>query len=321
MSVVTSGAFPTEPATRQLAGGDLALYPAGLPDDARFQSPACTADGREMILVDSASVGRALVDVTIENVARTIPYIRPSVRKGTQLEIDAADFPTLAATGWHDAPALLELRTITRKPVDAITAEGRPGRASSAGFLAADEDIVSVLRGDDQLARALGFKHPELARPLFHLWNLVLEQYAVKQPGRFQDDITSFRYHGQTVHVRAHPTRGYQESIFNDGLECSFDIEVWRELRAEETAFLRRCYPALEGRAWEAFLRRLSHVRTGEMVPYYVMRYGFYEGHTDYRADPLAIAWIFGLRSVEQLEGAFPGELPRVLATHFRPGA
>ena len=64
-------------------------------------------------------------------------------------------------------------------------------------------------------------------------------------------------------------------------------------------------------------MKKLSHIHTGEMVPYYIMRYGFYEGHTDYRADPIAIAWIFGLRSLEQIEAAFSGRLDKVLTHHF----
>ena len=53
----------------------------------------------------------------------------------------------------------------------------------------------------------------------------------------------------------------------------------------------------------------LSSFHTGEMVPYYIMRYGFYEGHTGYRAEPIAIAFIFGLKSLEQIESAFEGRL------------
>lgn len=320
LGVALAGESSLPGATVRLAGRDLPLYPAGLPDDALVDSPARSVEGREVLVVDSVSAGRALVDVTLENTQRTIPYIRTTVRKGNQLEVDAADFPTLAATGWHADGELARLRTVTGKPVDVITAQGRPGQASTAGFLAADEDLVSVLRGDDRLARSLDLKHPELARPLFHLWNLLLEQYAVKRSGRFQDDITSFHYHGQTVQVRAHPTRGYQESIFNDGLQGSFDIEVWRELSVAEKAFLRARYPALDEAAWETFLGRLSRFQTGELEPYYVMRYGFYEGHTDYRVDPIAIACIFGLRTVEALEAAFPGGLPDALETHFVAG-
>ena len=72
-------------------------------------------------------------------------------------------------------------------------------------------------------------------------------------------------------------------------------------------------------------VKRLSHILTGEMEPYYVMRYGFYEGHTDYRVDPVAIAFIFGLRSLEEIEAAFPNRLHEILTGHFtsrtvRPG-
>jgi len=64
-------------------------------------------------------------------------------------------------------------------------------------------------------------------------------------------------------------------------------------------------------------LKKLSYVHISEMAPYYIMRYGFYEGHTDYRADSLAIAWIFGLKSLGQIEAAFPGRLDKTLTMHF----
>jgi len=47
------------------------------------------------------------------------------------------------------------------------------------------------------------------------------------------------------------------------------------------------------------------------------MRYGFYEGHTSYRADPIAIAFIFGLRSLEEIEELFQGKLYKTLTEHF----
>jgi len=53
------------------------------------------------------------------------------------------------------------------------------------------------------------------------------------------------------------------------------------------------------------------------MAPYYIMRYGFYEGHTDYRADPIAIAFIFGMKSIEEIEKAFEGNLYIALTEHF----
>ena len=47
------------------------------------------------------------------------------------------------------------------------------------------------------------------------------------------------------------------------------------------------------------------------------MRYGFFEGHTEWRTDPVALAFIFGLRTVGELEAAFPGRLLEVLTDHF----
>ena len=47
------------------------------------------------------------------------------------------------------------------------------------------------------------------------------------------------------------------------------------------------------------------------------MRYGFYEGHTDCRADPIAISFIFGLKSIEKIESAFQGRLYEALTEHF----
>jgi len=60
-------------------------------------------------------------------------------------------------------------------------------------------------------------------------------------------------------------------------------------------------------------LARLSAIHTGETVPYYIMRYGFKEGHTSYRANPVAIVFILGLRSIEEIEKALSDGLPELL--------
>ena len=60
----------------------------------------------------------------------------------------------------------------------------------------------------------------------------------------------------------------------------------------------------------------LGSIHTGEMVPFYIMRYGFYEGHTGYRADPIAIASIFGLRSIEEIVNIFDNDLHSALFDH-----
>lgn len=62
---------------------------------------------------------------------------------------------------------------------------------------------------------------------------------------------------------------------------------------------------------------RLTFFHFSEMVPYYIMRHGFYEGHTGYRADPIAIACIFGLKSLEEIENAFEGSLFKNLFGYY----
>jgi hypothetical protein len=41
------------------------------------------------------------------------------------------------------------------------------------------------------------------------------------------------------------------------------------------------------------------------------------ETYTDYRVDPIAIAFIFGLGSLNEIEAAFPGKLYEILTMHF----
>jgi hypothetical protein len=275
--------------------------------------------GTELLLVRTRAGREALVPVTVENGPLCLPYGSSRVGKGRQLEVDATDFPTLARTGLHSEEELRRVKTITGRPIEEITALARPGRASEAGFLAADETLLEVLEGDNALVRRLGLTHPDLARPLFHVWNLILQQHEHGRLGRHHNDIVSFRYGGAAVSIRAHATRGFQESIFDDGVRGSFDITLERELLPGEKAMLGHRYAHLRPAAMDALVKRLSRLRVGEIAPYYVMRYGFYEGHTPWRADPVAIAFIFGLRDLEQIEGAFPSQLDRVLCEHFAP--
>jgi hypothetical protein len=107
--------------------------------------------------------------------------------------------------------------------------------------------------------------------------------------------------------------KGWQESIFDDEILGYWEIELGRELDQEERDFLCRRYPQLTAKQMSELTQRLSTIHTGEMVPYYIMRYGFYEGHTSYRAEPLAIAFIFGLKSLQEIESAFEGKLHETL--------
>ena len=91
---------------------------------------------------------------------------------------------------------------------------------------------------------------------------------------------------------------------------------MWRELDSEESAVLSRQYPDLSAEERSQMMRKLSYIHTGEMVPFYIMRYGFYEGHTGYRADPIGIASIFNLRTIEEIASIFGQDLTAALAEH-----
>ncbi len=295
-----------------------ALYPETTAEPPGLASPAKLPDGTEVVVALMKDGRYAVVPVTVENAPPDLAYGNWRIGKGRQLDVDANDFPTLARTGLHAQEELDKTDRITGKLIEVITEIGRPGNASGAGFLAADEDILSVLRGDNRLVARLGLTHPEMARPLFHIWNLILKEYELRRIGRNWDNVRYVLYNGKKIRFgEVHPTRGFQASIFNDEIIGAFDINLFREVDESEKAFLRKKYPNLSEEQMAELVRKLSHILTGEMEPYYIIRYGFYEGHTAYRVDPLAIALIFGLRSLEEIEAAFPGRLYETLTTHF----
>jgi len=198
-----------------------------------------------------------------------------------------------------------------------ITYIGRPWRFSGAGFMAEDEDIISVLKGDNNLVRKLGLTHPQLARCLYHVWNMILQEIQCGRWGRFSG-IQCFFYNGNKVMLRAESMKGWQTSIFQDEIQGRFDIDIQRMLTPAERLFLEEKYAHLSAAQMAELKEKLTSFHFSEMVPYYIMRYGFYEGHTDYRADPIAIARIFGLKSLEEIENAFQGNLYNTLINHFK---
>jgi len=310
-------ASPAAPTVVTIREEQLPVYPSTLPAGLTLPSPGTTKEGHEYLVVRTAAGASAVVLVTVENGPLNLQYGVEKIGKGQQLLVDGGDFPMLAASGLH-SPAELERTTaITGKPVAEITRLGRPGMASGIGFLAEDEDILSVLQGDNELVGRLGLKHRDVARPLFHVWNLLLREYELGRLGRFKDDVGSFWYHGWEIHLRSQRTKGFQESIFNDEIKGAFDIELWRELDVGEREFLNAAYAHLGAAEREAMKGRLTRLRTGEMEPYYIMRYGFYEGHTEYRVDPIALAVTFGLKPLTEIEKALPAELDRALTNHF----
>jgi len=291
-------------------------YPATLDSKPDIPSPHTTSDAVEVVTVFMKDGKYALIPVTIEN-GKPLNYKQNQWGKGRQLEIDAGDFPALARTGLHSGAELSWTKIIAGRSIVEIAELGRPGRSSGAGFMSDDEDIISVLKGDNCLVEQLGLQHPQTARPLFHIWNMILRDVKLNRMGRFWEPFKYILYNGQKVFVKAEGTKGWQESLFEDEILGKFQIEIWRQPDQHEKAFLHEKYPDLTEDQMAAMLKKISHIYISEMLPYYIMRYGFYEGHTDYRADPVAIAWIFGLKSLEQIEAAFGGGLDEELTQHF----
>ena len=103
----------------------------------------------------------------------------------------------------------------------------------------------------------------------------------------------------------------------DDNIEGAFYIKLWREFETREKQFLKEHYSHLSPTEFIELNTLLSVISTGEMEPQYIMRYGFYEGHTFWRTDPIAISFIFGLKSLQELDRIFEGKLYELLIGHF----
>ena len=181
-----------------------------------------------------------------------------------------------------------------------------------------EEDIISVLKGDNRLVKKLGLTHRQLAKPLFHVWNIARwVSYKSQSVGRSIDGIVYFLYNERKVRLISAGGRGWQSFIFNDEILGMYHLEFRIELDEDEKAYLQEKYANLSNEQLADLQKKLSYIRTGEMVPFYIMRYGFYEGHTGYRADPISISFIFGLKSLDEIETAFEGNLYKSLTEHF----
>lgn len=303
-----SAAEDTSPVTFE--DKSYALCPHRFDSRPSVPSPYATDDGREIIVTSTKDDKYMLVPVTLAN----------SERKGRQLNVDADDFPTLARTGFHCELELDRTRIITGRSIAEVTELGRPDRLSTSGFVAEDEDIISVLKGDNRFARTLGLSHAQLAKPLFHVLNLTAcnqeqENHLSYQGHRAQ--YPPFLYNGKKISVKVEYTRGGQESIFTDGLNGALAIQIVRELEQRERDYLDREYSHLNQQQREDLVKRLSCLFVGEMVMYYAKWYGFYEGHTGWRADPIAIAFIFGMKDLKEIDEALEGKLYDALTQHF----
>lgn len=284
-----------------------------------ISSPNIQNDTMETILIVTKENLYGIVDVTMEN-GKPLFYgykLGTFMGKDQQMFV-GPDFPPLIKTGLHSEEQLEKKDMITGIPLNVINCTAKPKGYSYSGFIAEDEDIISVLMGDNDLVRSMGLTHPELAKPLFHIWNLILKEIELgKWPGRYYDNISRIKYNGAWLNFMVSRTKGWQISIFFDEIQGRHDIHVDRDLTPAEETFLKKQYAELAEEQFDDFKQNITQLDFSEMLPYYIMRYGFYEGHVDYRCDPIAIAFIFGLKSIEELDQAFDGDLYAVLTTHF----
>ncbi len=295
----------------------LKFFPHTYDQCPELPSPYTTKDGTEIVVAHTKDNKFTLIPVTVKK-GESLGYRERDWDKIRILEVDAEAFPTLARTGLHSEIELDHTKRITGRSIAEITDSGRPGGSSGAGFMSQEEDIISVLKGDNWLVKKLGLIHPQMAKPLFHVWNIARWVGHMSQStGRSIGHIDYFLYNGKKIRLITAGGRGWQYSIFNDEIQGMYHLEFSIELDEDEKAFLKEKYSNLSDEQMTDFQKMLCHIHTGEMVPFYIMRYGFYEGHTDYRADPLAISLIFGLRSLEEIEKAFEGNVYKALTEHF----
>ncbi len=294
------------------------LYPEILNHAPGLPSPY-TFMGDEIVTAMTRDSNYLLIPVTVED-GTPLHYssrVGSIFGKDRQLEVDRGDFPVMAQTGLHSESDLDRKEEITGFPIALIDCIGHPGALSYAGFLASDEDILSVLKGDNRLVAGLGFTHPDMAKPLFHVWNILLMEIESGNWARFWDRIPRLLYNGRIVKLDAQGTKGWQISIFQDEIQGRFDISVHSDLLPDEEALLKTRYGFLSQTQFTELRERLTTIHFSEMAPYYIMRYGFYEGHTDYRTDPIAISFIFGLKRLDEIEAIFPESLFQVLTGHY----
>lgn len=285
------------------------IYPEVDDNKPNLPSPFLTPNGKEYVIAVTSEKKYAIIQVTLSN----------EYEIGPQLIVDTTDFPHLAETGLHSEAELNKITTITGRSLEKISELGRPNALSQAGFMANDENIMSVIRGDNRIVETLGLTHPQLAKPLFHVLNMMETDLSLERWNMAKhkwENIRYFFYNNNKVFVEAEDTKGGQESIFNDDIEGAFYIKLWREFDVDELNYLNEHYKHIPKNEFNDFLTKLSAVHTGEIEPQYIMRYGFYEGHTYWRTDPIAISFIFGLKSLHEMERLFKNNLHTILLEH-----
>jgi len=297
---------------------NLKLIPDYYTVEPSISSPVMSETDRELVLIEINNGRYTWIDATVENGA-PFDYKRKLYGKGNQLLADEEDFSGLARKGIHSEKDLRNTKIITKHSVSQITVDGRPWGSSGVGFMAEDETIMSVIYADNQTVKKLSLTHPDIARPLFHIWNISreFENFSSDTVTGEQLELTALVYNGLRISMKISGSRGWQESIFDDEILGTGHMQIWREMNSKELDFLAKNYAHLSHDELGKLQKMLCNIQTGEMVLFYINRYGFYEGHTEYRVDPIAVALIFGLKSIEDVHMACEGDLYHYFTTHF----
>jgi len=303
--------------TIQYKDNALKLFPYEYSGKIDIKSPV-NIDDREYLLAKTVNGKYTLIDVTVEN-GKPYDYYGKVRGKGNQLHVDGTDFPTLAKTGLHSNQELDNTKSITGRSIAEITMRGRPNRMSGAGFMADDEDIISVLKGDNNLVNKMNLTHPDLAKTIFHFWNIIqVKEEMENKLSITAPSIDTIFYNKKAIKYIVPSCRGWQDSVFEDTVmgECHLEMKV--SLTKSESEFIRDNFKQLTAEQKDDMVKRLTQMHTGEMAAYYIQKYGFYEGHTDYRADPIILAYIFGLKSLQEIYKAYDGKVYENIINHHK---
>ena len=310
------GRYKTE--LPEINSENIIFAPETSSDYPNIASPVISENKRELILLKTKDAKYTWMDGTVEN-GEPFDLKNQLYGKGNQFTADGKDFPHFAQTGIHSEKELVNTKMITGKSVSQITVDGRPWASSGVGFLAEDETIMSVIYADNKTVKRLGLTHADIARPLFHFWNVArdFEKLTVIPDTKQRLEIEAMLYNGNEVKFKIQGSRGWQESIFNDEIHGTGHLELWRKLNPGEIDYLENQYKHLSKEQFEVLKNRISYFHTSEMVFFYINRYGFYEGHNEYRPDPITVALIFGLTTIEKAHRVAGENLYNYYMQHF----
>ncbi len=181
--------------------------------------------------------------------------------------------------GVNKSEIISNLKHITGIPIAEIEKTARPRKYSHSGFLGNEEQLVGILTIDNEFVLGKNFTHQQLAEPLFYVMNLFS-----LDTDNF-DREKNFSYNGMQYNARYVKHQGYQGSIFADNLLIDRDFIIKNESNNQEISF-------------------------SGILPYYIWRYGFYEGNTSYRLEPQDIINTFFSPDADKINQPLPQSLP-----------